>query len=360
MKQRKEERRASASSRVEKRIQPGRIAAAARSIPSRAERRAAISDAVIKRILQSNRFLLLARLSAPMVHEIINPVSAVLNLATLMQHILKDDGVPPGQVTEFRSYLTQVISESKHAGRIASEMQSFARATSHEPRGTDLNEVIRQALSLASHMFRMEDVEFHLELADGLLGVRCDSPQLQQALLNLLVNAAEAVEGRQQRRVTVETRLHENGHAAVLEVRDTGAGIPPEHLRRIFDPFFTTKDKPESLGLGLTIAHSIVEAHGGSIEVESRPGEGVTIRVALPGGNAGEQLMKRHRDILIADDEAAMRGSLAAWLDVRMNTKHAPPRKSKRATRRSRSLNRGARKACSNLAPIAQAVCLSL
>jgi C4-dicarboxylate-specific signal transduction histidine kinase len=244
---------------------------------------------MIERILQSNRFLLLARLSPPMVHEIINPVSAVLNLATLMQHILKDDGIPSGRVMEFRSYLTQVISESKQAGRIASEMRSFARATSYEPRRNDLNEVIRQALSLASHIFKLEDVESRAELADGLPDVRCDCPRLQQALLNLLVNAAEAVEGRQHRRVTVETRLHENGHAAVLEITDTGAGISPEHLPRIFDPFFTTKDKPECLGLGLTIARSIMEAHGGSIEVKTRLGEGTTIMVTLPGGNAGEQ-----------------------------------------------------------------------
>jgi C4-dicarboxylate-specific signal transduction histidine kinase len=244
---------------------------------------------MIDRILQSNRFLLLARLSPPMAHEIINPLSAVLNLASLMQHILKDDGIPPGRVAEFRNYLTQVISESKQAGRIASEMQSFAHAMSRRPSGTDLNEVVRQALSLASHTLKLGDVESEVELVDGLPGVRYDGPQLQQALLNLLVNAAEAVEGRQHRRVTVETKPDESRRSAVLEITDTGAGISAEHLPRIFDPFFTTKDRPECLGLGLTIARSIVEAHGGSIEVKTRPGEGTTIMVVLPGSNTGEQ-----------------------------------------------------------------------
>ena len=243
----------------------------------------------IHRILGSDRWRLTGKLSAPVAHEIINPVSAALNLATLMQHILKGDGIPPERIAEFRGHLAHVIRETARAGRIASEFVMFARAKGQEPRPADSNEVVRRAVSLASHMFKVGDIETHLHLAELLPRIRCDSSRLQQALLNLFVNASEALERSERREITVETRMLGEGNGIVLEIRDTGEGIAHDLLPVIFDPFFSTRNRCDNLGLGLTVAREIVLAHRGRIEVESRPGEGTTARVILPvEGHAGE------------------------------------------------------------------------
>ncbi|MBP1595617.1 MAG: integral rane sensor signal transduction histidine kinase [Acidobacteria bacterium] len=241
------------------------------------------------RILGSDRWRLIGKLSAPVAHEIINPVSAALNLASLMQHILKGEGVPPERIAEFREHLSHVIRETARAGRLASEFVMFAHAKGQEPRPADPNEVVRRAVSLASHMFKVGDIETHLHLSDLLPRIRCDSVRMQQALLNLFMNAAEALEQSERREVVVETRLPGQGEGVVLEIRDTGEGIAPELLPVIFDPFFSTRNRYDNLGLGLTVAREIVLAHRGRIEVQSRPGNGTTVTVILPvAGHAGE------------------------------------------------------------------------
>ncbi len=247
-----------------------------------AEARPRFPDAVMDRILRSNRCLLVSRLAAPIAHEIINPISAAVNLATLMQCLLKEDAIPAERGTEFRGYLSQVIGETTRAGRIASEMLAFVRASGTGPGRLHLNRIVRQTLSLASHLLKTEDVESLLALRDDLPRVFCDGTQMQQALLHLIVNAVEAVEGCECRRVTIGTRLNQDRRAVVMEVLDTGRGIVPDQLPRVFDPFFTTKERPENLGLGLTIARRIVEACRGSIEVKSRPGEGASVTMLLP------------------------------------------------------------------------------
>jgi signal transduction histidine kinase len=248
-----------------------------------------VPEFAIERLMQTNRLLLIARLSAPAAHEIINPVAAVLNLTALMQHILQDDGIPKDRVQDFRSYLSQAISESRQAGRIASEMLAFASASKRESRLTDLNETVRQALSLAAHMFKVGDVGTTVDLDPDLPAVRCDSVAIQHALLNILVNAAEAVEGGASRRVAIRTLRQHEGAKAVIEITDTGKGIPLELLPKIFDPFFTTRQKPGNLGLGMTIARRILETHLGSLEVASLPERGTTVKVILPAADGGDR-----------------------------------------------------------------------
>lgn len=260
----------------------GKDAPAYRPARPRAVAETAAPEELTARILSSSRCLLIARLAAPAAHEIINPVSAVVNLATLMQSMLQDDRIPTEGRSEFRSYLSQVISEAARAGRIAADLLAFAHATRREPSPFDLNEIARRTVSLAAHLLKIEDVESRLALADGLPWISGDIIEVQHALLHLVVNAAEAVAGRTTRRVTISSRSSEDGRALLLEVRDTGEGVAPEHKLRIFDPFFTTKKRPENLGLGLTVARAIMEAHRGSITVESRPGEATRVTLALP------------------------------------------------------------------------------
>jgi len=126
------------------------------------------------------------------------------------------------------------------------------------------------------------NLDVDVALDENLPAVPCDGAQIQQVLLNLLLNAAEATPEGRGGHVRIETRAEREGRSAAIAVSDTGEGIPPENLARIFDPFFTTKPEGKGVGLGLAVSYGIVEAHGGEIEVESKIGVGTTFTVRLP------------------------------------------------------------------------------
>ena len=124
------------------------------------------------------------------------------------------------------------------------------------------------------------NIELHLD--EHLPAVTCDGSQMQQVLINLVMNGAEAAHGKESACVTVRTSSSQAGKVLVLEVRDTGHGIPPEHMPKLYTPFFTTKGEGKGVGLGLAVVYGIVQAHGGDIEVQSKVGEGTVFRVTLP------------------------------------------------------------------------------
>ena len=233
--------------------------------------------------LQTNdRLASLGQLAASVAHEINNPISGVLNLSMLMQRILKEDGIPAGRVAEFRKYLTQVTQETTRVGHIVSDLLSFSRRGKPQRTEADLNRLIRSTVSLVDHKLKLANMALELKLASSLPHVLCDAGQIQQVVLNLVLNAAEAMQAHGAGTVTVETQAGEDGKSVVLSVSDAGEGIPPELLPRIFDPFFTTKSDGKGVGLGLAVSYGIVQAHSGEIEVRSRPGEGTVFTVTLP------------------------------------------------------------------------------
>jgi len=235
-----------------------------------------------QKLRQSDRLASLGQLAASVAHEINNPISGVLNLSMLMQRILKDDGIPPERVPEFRKYLSQVVNETSRVGRIVSDLLSFSRRSKLQRAAGDLNRIVKVTLSLASHKLKLGNVDVDLDLADDLPPVLCDSSQIQQVVLNLVLNGAEATQSRAERRLAIHTRPAEDGSAVALSIQDNGEGIRPENLHRIFDPFFTTKVEGKGVGLGLAVSYGIIEAHGGDIAVSSRPGEGATFTITLP------------------------------------------------------------------------------
>ena len=242
-----------------------------------------------QKLRQTDRLASLGHLAASVAHEINNPVSGVLNLSMLMQRILTDDGIPPERIPEFRKYLSQVVQETSRVGRIVSDLLSFSRRSKPQRAEADLNRIVRTTLSLTSHKLKLANVTVNTDLADDLPAVRCDSSQIQQVVLNLVLNGAEATHSREERRLTVRTRLAQNGAAVALSVQDNGEGVRAENLSRIFDPFFTTKPEGKGVGLGLAVSYGIVEAHGGDIAVASQPGEGATFTVTLPVSGSAEE-----------------------------------------------------------------------
>ncbi|KAA0231767.1 sensor histidine kinase [candidate division KSB1 bacterium] len=251
-------------------------------LEAKSEERAKQLQIAHQKLLQSDRLASLGQLSASVAHEINNPLSGVLNLSKLMQRILTDDGVPASRVQEFRRYLSQVINETARVGRIVSDLLAFSRRSKPQSKRTDLNEIVRNTISLLSHKLKLSNVEVEENLAPDLPAVRCDSSQMQQVVINLVMNGAEATQPRSQGKVIVRTSARPEEKIAVLEVEDNGEGIPPEFLSKIFDPFFTTKGEGKGVGLGLSVVYGIVEAHGGELEVNSRLGKGTVFTVTLP------------------------------------------------------------------------------
>lgn len=237
-----------------------------------------------RKLLQTDRLASLGQLAASVAHEINNPISGVLNLSMLMQRILKDDGIPPNRIADFRKYLSQVTGETSRVGRIVSDLLTFSRRSKPQRALADLNRIVRSTVSLTSHKLKLAGVAVEMNLAENLPQVPCDASQIQQVVLNLVLNAAEAMHARAEGLVRIGTRVEEKTSAVLLLVEDSGEGIRPEHLAKIFDPFFTTKPEGKGVGLGLAVSYGIVEAHGGDIEVVSKVGEGTTFVVRLPLG----------------------------------------------------------------------------
>jgi two-component system NtrC family sensor kinase len=249
-------------------------------LEAKVEERTAQLEETQKDLVRSERLASLGHLAASVVHEINNPISGVLNLSTLMQRILKDDGIPAGRVEEFRRYLSQVEGETARVGRIVSDLLSFSRKSKREAGPADLNEIVRTTLSLIAHKAGQAGVRLEPELAPGLPPLVCDASQIEQVVTNLALNGVEAVP--RGGRVAVRTAAASDGRSLILAVSDTGGGIRKDDLPRIFDPFFTTKEDGKGVGLGLAVVYGIVEAHGGEISVETVEGAGTTFRVRLP------------------------------------------------------------------------------
>ena len=233
-----------------------------------------------QKLLQSDRLASLGQLSATVAHEINNPISGVLNLAMLLDRIMKDDGIPRGRVAESRKYIGQIIDETTRVGRVVSDLLAFSRRSKPQRTNADLNAIIRSTLGILRHRLELGNIVAYLRLCGSLPPVECDGSQMQQVIMNLVMNGAEACHNKGKGTVSIETRREDD--SVVLEISDTGDGIPKDVLPKIFDPFFTTKGEVKGVGLGLSVVYGIIDAHGGDIEVNSTPGEGTRFKVTIP------------------------------------------------------------------------------
>jgi len=264
------------------RVAMGEINAFTQVLESKVEERTRQLQAARQKLQQTDRLATLGQLSASVAHEINNPLSGVLNLSMLMQRILKDDGVPAERLPEFRRYLGLVISETQRVGRIVSDLLAFSRRSKPQRAPADLNRIVRSTLTLISHKLKLSNVALEVSLDEKLPAVNCDGSQIQQVILNLVMNAAEAMQVRGHGRIWVSTAVDTASGAVLIKVSDDGEGISEENLARIFDPFFTTKSDGKGVGLGLAVSYGIVQAHGGDIEVQSTVGGGTKFTVSLP------------------------------------------------------------------------------
>jgi signal transduction histidine kinase len=274
------------------------------------------------RLILADRLVSLGHLSAGIAHEINNPLAYILgNVEHVRSELQQKSGTQ-----DLIEALDDAIHGAERVSKIVGDLKVFARSDEEQKTSVDMREVVESACKMAMPKVRHRArFVFDLREVPPVLG---DAARLGQVFLNLVINAAQAMtkprEGGHQ--IRVSTRL-DSANQVVVEVADTGDGIPEDLRVRIFDPFFTTKEVGVGTGLGLSICHGIVASHDGEISVESRPGEGTRFRVVLPMMMAAtdaprstresgeiEVAVRRHR-VLVIDDEPkildALRRALA-------------------------------------------------
>lgn len=235
-----------------------------------------------RKLVQSEKLATLGQLAASVAHEINNPVSGVLNLSMLLERLMASGAYPPGREAEFRKYLGLISTETARVGRIVSDLLAFSRRSKPQRAPADLNKLVRTTIGLTDHKLKLISAEVVLDLQENLPLVECDGSQIQQVILNLVLNGAQAMQPRGGGKLTIRTRLIPHEESVELCVEDTGEGIAPENLSKIFDPFFTTKAEGKGVGLGLAVLYGIVKAHEGEVEVVSQRSQGTTFTVTLP------------------------------------------------------------------------------
>ncbi|SDO67168.1 PAS domain S-box protein [Desulforhopalus singaporensis] len=215
----------------------------------------------------------LGRLAAGVAHEINNPMSGIMLYANFIAEELAEDHPS-------RADLETIIHEAERCKVIVGDLLEFSHQTTYEMEPTDLNEVVRKTITILQHQPLFQEVTFAQELSEELHPIAGNYIRLNQVIMNIVVNGAQAMRGKGQLKIISRARANQTVNELVIE--DTGPGIEPENLEKIFDPFFTTKTPGEGTGLGLSVSYAIVREHHGSIRVTSEPGKGCSFSLKFP------------------------------------------------------------------------------
>jgi signal transduction histidine kinase len=224
-----------------------------------------------------NRFSTAGELTATIAHEINQPLGAIRANIEAAELMVKS---PTPDLQEIGTILADVRRDDERANEVIGRLRSLLKKAPFELKPIDLNDVVRETVRFLSALAIAREVDLTSFVAPTPLPIQGDLIQLQQVILNLIVNAMDAMSGMPsaERRIAISTAR--DGNFAELSVSDAGPGIPVERLKEVFEPFFTTK--PQGMGMGLSIARTIVEAHGGQISAENRAGRGAAFRIRLP------------------------------------------------------------------------------
>ncbi|MFZ0612061.1 MAG: ATP-binding protein [Desulfobacterales bacterium] len=232
---------------------------------------------VQKVMMQQEKLASIGRLSAGVAHEINNPLTTILTTAML----LLEDIAPQDPMQQ---ELETISSEALRCRKIVASLLDFARQKTPRKELQDLNKIIEETVMLINKQAAFKDIRLEKYLEEGIPRIQVDRDQVQQALINLAINAIEATGPGG--RVAFSSRYIPKGRLVEIAVSDTGAGIEPEVLDKIIDPFFTTKEAGS--GLGLSITHGILEQHGGTLDVMTEPGKGACFFLRFPVDHGGQ------------------------------------------------------------------------
>jgi signal transduction histidine kinase/CheY-like chemotaxis protein len=286
---------------------------------------------IYHQLLQAEKMAALGQTISGVAHELNNPLATILSWAERLSQ-------RPGLEDAIRRGLETILGESERAARIVRNLLTFARKRQTTRSMVDVNQVARETLALRAYEQRVSNISVIDALAAGLPQVFADGYQLQQVLLNLVINAEQAMLSANGRGTLVVRTWHDaEQESVVLEINDDGPGIPSDLQPKIFDPFFTTKEVGQGTGLGLTVAYAIVQEHGGRIRLESRPGAGASFYVEMPVSGShlppGPLIRQRSAEttdatagawVLVVEDEAALASAVTdALRDAGYLVEHA-------------------------------------
>ena len=234
----------------------------------------------LMRLVHEEKMISLGKLAAGAVHEINNPLSGINALARLVREELQSGEIDAAAKGKFIYYLSLIDSESARCSEIVRDLLRFSRQTKGLRNDFQLNELIEKALHFVRFRLDSQGISARTELDGGLPRMVGDESQIEQCLLNLIFNAADAMPDGGD--LTLRTSWDRAASQIRFEVADNGIGIPKEIIPRIFDPFFSTKSHDRGVGLGLSVVYGIVKEHGGSVFVKSEEGAGARFILKLP------------------------------------------------------------------------------
>jgi two-component system NtrC family sensor kinase len=241
------------------------------------------SEVMNKQVVESGKLATIGELAAGIAHEINNPVAIMVEEAGWIEDLLEEEDLKDAEnMDEFLRALRQIHTQGKRCKEITHKLLSFARKTDSTINDVQINDSIREIVSLTAQMARYNNVIIETRLNDGIPYIRISPSELQQVILNLINNGIDAME-KTGGTIKIETKISqiEKNHVVIL-IEDNGPGIPRDNLDRIFDPFFTTKAVGKGTGLGLSICYGIIQKMGGKIDVESQVGKGTRFRIWIP------------------------------------------------------------------------------
>ncbi|MBF0100864.1 MAG: PAS domain S-box protein [Desulfobacterales bacterium] len=221
-------------------------------------------------LLQAEKMSSLGKLAAGVAHQLNNPLGGI----TLFTQLVLEEYELPELA---KDDLKRILKDAERCRDTVKELLEFARQTNQDKRPHDINQTINRTLFLLENQTLFHDIQIEKQLAQNLPLVQADVQQLNHLFMNIILNAADAMEGKG--KLTITTEYIADEEKIAINISDTGTGIPDEILPRIFDPFFTTKEEGKGTGLGLSLVYGIVKNHGGKVSAKSKLGQGTTFTV---------------------------------------------------------------------------------
>jgi len=244
-----------------------------RTLEKKVEERAKELREMQAHLIQSEKLASLGKLAAGIAHEINNPLGGIL----IYSHLLLED--TPKKSPHYEN-LKKIVKETSRCKDIVKGLLEFARPKEPEMSQINLNEVVDRSLAIVEGQALFQNIKVNRTYASDIPKIVADGSQLQQVFMNIIINAAEAMNGKGT--LSLSTSMDSEGGHIEARISDTGHGIKEEDKKRLFEPFFSTKEVGKGTGLGLAISYSIIQKHNGTIEVESQEGKGSTFTVKLP------------------------------------------------------------------------------